>query len=261
MEVIYLFFLFHLICLFLILFHIIGNTTEEAVKLITDSMNLLVRKVMRPNNLNLCTLFVSRAMELNVTFMMTTSGLEKAGAMCGIRAAARMEKPIETLHPTSMPTAGPTPHSTPTPATLFSSTFVGVITMVMLVGLLRLNPTLATIILPKEKPKTGHLYDILIVVSDEEEAIIENIKHEDIVFLRRIAKCENDQTDAWMMNTSSEPLEARFEVQFYDHFDLFPITLCPTLVDSFSSSCSSGVDLKCSQVQPTPNHKKRASNG
>ena len=188
--------------------------------MITDSMNLLVRKVMRTNNLNLCTLFVSRAMELNVTFMMTTSGLEKAGAMCGVRAAARMEKPIETVSPTSIPTAGPTPHSTPTPATLFSSTFVGIITMVLLVGVLRLNPTLATIILPKEKPKTGHLYDILIVVSDEEEAIIENIKHEDIVFLRRIAKCENDQTDAWMMNTSSEPLEARFEVQFYDHFDL-----------------------------------------
>ena len=184
-------------------------------------MKIQVRRATRENNLNLCNLFVSRAMELNVTFMMTTSGLEKAGALCGVRAAARIESPVTaTAIPSTTPTAAPTPYSAPTRATLFSSTFVGVITMIILVGFLRLNPTLATIIMPKEKPRAGHLYDILIVISDEEEAIIENIKHEDIVFLRRIAKYDNDQTDAWMMNTSSEPLEARFEVQFYDHFDL-----------------------------------------
>jgi hypothetical protein len=189
----------------------------------TDSMTVLVRRVARDNNLNLCTLFVSRALELNVTFMTTTSGLKSAGALC-VRANARFEDTVTvTSSPSAAPSAAPTAHSStprPTPATLFSSTFVGVITIVILVGFLRLNPTLATIIMPKEKPRAGHLYDILVVISDEEEAIIENIRHEDIVFLRRIAKSDIDQTDSWMMNTSAEALEARFEVQFYDHYDL-----------------------------------------
>lgn len=190
----------------------------------TDSMTVLVRRVARDNNLNLCTLFVSRAIELNVTFMATTTGLKSAGALCGVRANARFEDTVTvTSSPSADPTAAPTAHSStprPTPATLFSSTFVGVITIVILVGFLRLNPTLATIIMAKEKPRAGHLYDILVVISDEEEAIIENIRHEDIVFLRRIAKDDIDQTDSWMMNTSAEALEARFEVQFYDHYDL-----------------------------------------
>ena len=188
-----------------------------------DSMTVLVRKVARDTNLNLCTLFVSRAMVLNVTFMSTTSGLKSAGALCDVRANARFEDTVTTTSsPSAAPTAAPTPHSTPrpTPATLFSSTFVGVITIVILVGFLRLNPTLATIIMTKEKPRAGHLYDILIIISDEEEAIIENIRHEDIVFLRRITKSDIDQTDSWMMNTSAEALEVRFEVQFYDHYDL-----------------------------------------
>ena len=92
--------------------------------------------------------------------------------------------------------------------------------MILLIALLRFHPIVTAYFAVKKGEKEGHLYDILMVLNEDEEAIIENIRHEDIVFFRR-TNCENEnQSYTWMMNATSDLLEKRFEVQFLDQYDL-----------------------------------------
>ena len=189
--------------------------------LITDSLNILTQRALADSNL--CNLFVSRAVSLNVTFMMTSSGRAAAGAVCVQRAAvAATHSPIQ---PSFMPSVSATSAPavivslTTADSTLFTSSFVCFLIVTLLIGLLRLSLSLTSSVLKAEE-HPGHLYDILVVISDEEEAIIENVAHKDIAFFRRTLAKDPSRSLSWLMNATSDVLEKRFEVQFFDHFDL-----------------------------------------
>ena len=198
-----------------------GNTSAASVALMTDSLNILAQRALTDNNL--CHQFVNRAVLLNVTFMMTPSGRAAAGAVCVQRAA--VVDPQSPVQPSFMPSvslnSAPTAirNHTKTDSTLFTSSFVCFLIVTLLIGLLRLSLSLRSSVMKAEE-HPGHLYDILVVINDDEEAIIENIAHKDIAFFRRTAIENPSHSLSWLMNATSDALEKRFEVQFFDHFDL-----------------------------------------
>jgi hypothetical protein len=69
------------------------------------------------------------------------------------------------------------------------------------------------------KKKSGHKYDILLLI-DNDEVMIENIDHADIAFYRRTWIEEDHHTLDWKINADTDALEVRFEVRFFDHYDL-----------------------------------------
>ena len=102
---------------------------------------------------------------------------------------------------------------------MITSGFIGFLTIVGLIWFLRFYPSIVGLMVKKEK-KIGHLYDILVVISEDEEAILENIRHQDIAFYRETSMESGAEPPEWVMNTTSDCLEKRFEVQFLDHYDL-----------------------------------------
>ena len=169
----------------------------------------------------LCNLFVDRLIELNVSSITTPSGLRSAGAVCLGLPVFTVAVPATTHHPSHIPSSQPTATTIHTHVTheFFKTNFIGILSIVLLIGVLRFNTIF--VILPIKKRKPSHLYDILVVISDGQEAILENIRHEDIFFFRKITQTKDAFTDnIWMMNVSIDPLERRFEVQFLDQYDL-----------------------------------------
>lgn len=172
----------------------------------------------------LCQTFIDRAFILNVTFLMTPASVAASGAACSEEPVfSSVYTPGGTGQPSSQPSSHPTSSPSVPPGLrrkkLVSSGFIGFLTVVCLIWFLRFFPSLLATI-KKKKEKICHLYDILVVINDEEEAILENIRHEDITFFRRTNVEESSKSLKWTMNSTSDVLEQRFEVQFLDHYDL-----------------------------------------
>lgn len=173
----------------------------------------------------LCEQFVGRAHSHNVSFLTIPGGLAASGAVCSEDpsfTSVYTPAPDNTQKPTDQPTSRPSsaPHST-RKHKLYTSGFNGFLLIVLLIWLLRFVPSFIGVLRKKGKKDT-HLYDILVVINDSEEAILKNIRHQDIAFFRRILdKSEKDPKHSrWTMNDTSELLEKRFEVQFFDQYDL-----------------------------------------
>ena len=193
--------------------------------MITDSIKLLVKKAMTSNTL--CEQFVSRSRALNVSFLTIPGGLAESGAVCiGDPSYTTVINPgsQSTVYPSSQPTSSPSHHTHKRQPKLVTSGFYGFLIIVLLIWFLRFYPAFIAIFRKKEK-KDSHLYDILVVVNDSEEAILENVKHQDIAFFRKMPN-KSDQIDKspksirWSMNDSADLLERRLEVQFFDQYDL-----------------------------------------
>ena len=173
------------------------------------------------NSGTLCQIFVDRAHILNVTFLDTPAGIAESGALCKevptfttiINSGGGTEQP--STQPSSAPSFAPHIHR----KKLITSGFIGFLTIVSLIWFLRFYPSIVGAFVKKEK-KIGHLYDILVVISEDEEAILENIRHQDIAFFRETCMDSGAEPPEWTMNTKSDCLEKRFEVQFLDHYDL-----------------------------------------
>jgi hypothetical protein len=68
------------------------------------------------------------------------------------------------------------------------------------------------------KKERGHLYDILVIVNDSEELILQNVRHKDIAYFRDFKVQDSDLT--WELNNANDVIAKRFEVEFFDRFDL-----------------------------------------
>lgn len=169
---------------------------------------------------------MNRIEYLNVTVLMDPTGRTAIRDLCSGKASfATIITPITTIYqPSNRPSGSPTmmPTNLPTVAmhSSLTSGFMGFISIILLISLLRFHPVVTAMLSAKKEPKEGHLYDILVVLNENEEAIIENIRHEDIAFFRRTYVESDDQSLVWMMNATADLLEKRFEVQFFDHYDL-----------------------------------------
>ena len=171
------------------------------------------------NSGTLCQIFVDRAHILNVTFLETPSGIAESGALCKEIPTFTTIINNEELQPSSQPSSAPSLAPNIHRKKLITSGFIGFLTIVCLIWFLRFYPSIVGLLVKKEK-KIGHLYDILVVISEDEEAILENIRHQDIAFYRETSLVSGAEPPEWVMNAKSDCLEKRFEVQFLDHYDL-----------------------------------------
>lgn len=178
----------------------------------------------------LCTRFVSFATELNATYMSSPANVKSAEAICTDRTltltATIISSPDNTAAPEKISNTNSESLQSPTAPKKnipLTSIGVGIIGFIALVGVMRLLSSCYSLYAAKrEKVKGGHLYDILVILNSEEEAILENISHEDIVFYRLnpIEDVSNSTSSGWTMNASSNALERHSEVQFFDKCDL-----------------------------------------
>lgn len=125
-----------------------------------------------------------------------------------------------SVSPTGQPTSRPSSYRPIIKPTLLSQKMIGFLVIMCLIGVLRFIPSLIDVFSTKKAPKGGHLYNILVVLNVEEMAILENIRHEDISFFRKMTVESADDSLNWKMNDSSNILEKHQEVRFFDVYDL-----------------------------------------
>lgn len=126
------------------------------------------------------------------------TGLSSPDQISAIRAICKSTSPrvafvsnvVPTAYrPSSPPTSRPLPYrgfmSTDTTKHLVTVPFLGYMFIILLLGCLRCAPCLFGCGTLGKDEGSPHLYDILVILNDEEEAIFENIRHEDITFFRR----------------------------------------------------------------------------
>ena len=205
----------------------LANTSVEDVELMTESIKVQVKVALASDTL--CQQYVRRGNYLNVTLLQSDSNLASAGALCEQHTIT-----VTLTAPTSQPSSNPSgqPSTTPShytktrplltiaPTAIVSSSFIGILAIIILISILRFNSAMLALVMVKKDEKKGHLYNILVVLNDDEEAILENIRHEDIAFFRSTEVLDGRYTNEWIMNDTNDVFERRFEVQFYDQFDL-----------------------------------------
>jgi hypothetical protein len=163
----------------------------------------------------------------NVTFLMTPSGIGAIDNVCNKTNTKTLTfgqatfAEIKSSQPSSMPSGQPTsvPTFAPIQPKLVTTSLIGFLVIVVLIGILRFYADMIGNKTVKEKAH-GHRYDVLVVLNDNQEAVLENINHDDITFYRKTKSELNKQTFDWIMNMSNEALETRHEVKFIDQYDL-----------------------------------------
>ena len=206
-------------------FIFVGNTTEQAATVVADSIKMRMKDALYGGTL--CQDIIMRGASLNVTQLISPEGKAFAGAICKeIPVFTTVFTPAATTQ--SFSSSPGQPNSTPTTVIVASSSFggvigissfMGILSLIMLIGLLRFNYAMSVLPVQKNK-KEDHLYNILVVLNDFEEAVLENIRHDDIIFFRGTEINSEADSNDWVMNTTTDVLERRFEVQFYDKYDL-----------------------------------------
>lgn len=175
----------------------------------------------------LCEMIITRASYFNVTALLTITSKVGIGAVCKKTPAfatyilstnAVVAPVVLTNDPTASPTQQPTPPTLK--STLSANRLYGILAIIFIIALLRVVPSLIDCCTSQKVYVRGHLYDILVVLNDKEEAILENVRHEDIVYFREMTSDPDKFLSGWLMNNTSEPLMRRQEVQFWDLYDL-----------------------------------------
>ena len=169
-----------------------------------------------------------------MTTLLTPNAITGIGQVCKqvpvFNTVVFIQQPPPTQTPTAQPVSDSSGHS---PSKIVSTNFFGFLALLGLIGFFRFCPPLKPLMkkyLFKSKKEDKHLYNILVVLSESESAVFENIKHEDIAFYRPIksgkneSKSDEDDDDCdiniWVKNDTTDALKRRTEVQFYDTCNL-----------------------------------------
>ena len=142
-----------------------------------------------------CNQVVKNVRVSNVTVLQNDTQVAAIYAICGVGTgfgpvAYRTMFLASQRYPSIEPTSQPTNKQTPIPIqrrSLVSVVFICIIFFIILIACLRCCLILSVFCLVKKVTKS-HLYDIIVILNDNEEAIFENVLHEDVVFYRRYVK-------------------------------------------------------------------------
>jgi hypothetical protein len=170
----------------------------------------------------LCRQFKNRGKALNVSFIVNETSQHRPCIDAAAVVVPVNTKRVPTGQPTGQPSFLPT-FKTLSPSiiqSLSTNRSLGLLAVVLLVGLIRFSPLVTAYTSKKEKPKACHLYDILVILSEEEEAVMENIRHDDIMYFEEVSK--GNTPPVWMMNSSPQILMKGVQVQFTDRHALLP---------------------------------------
>ena len=126
----------------------------------------------------------------NVTVLHIPSQIRAIHDICGNRTTnvkfASTVVPGTRL-PTGQPTSTPSSYVPPVPLRRRSfPTFALIIFIIIIIACLRCC-LICLAICGKKTEEKSHYYDILVILNDDEQAIFQNIRHEDIAFIRRFA--------------------------------------------------------------------------
>ena len=190
---------------------------------VSASIKEQVLKVMTDHSL--CNSLVTRVSYYNITMLLSATAKVGIDSVCG-------QKPVfatvilsvneglfssPTIEPSSPPTQPPTPYYMSTER----NRLYGILAIILFTGMLRLLPAIIDCSVSKKSPKRGHLYDILVVLNNTQEAVLQNIRHEDIAYYRSVTSVIDETlVYEWTMNNMPAPLEKRVEVHFLDQYDL-----------------------------------------
>jgi hypothetical protein len=163
----------------------------------------------------------------SVSWMTTRDGIDAIRNIC-YKNAPFAVVPYSDFNwqPTGQPSSSPShiPTEAPTIKPIIATgSFIGFLAIVVLIAIIRFSPSLIDVVYPKLFEPKNHLYNILVVIDDNEEAVLQNIRHQDIVYYRRtvfVDREEGNQISDWTTNKASDLLEKRFEVQFIDVYNL-----------------------------------------
>jgi hypothetical protein len=170
----------------------------------------------------LCKRLATSAGQLNVSSIMTPLAIKDMCNNTAVFVTAFIATPLimTSGSPTGQPSSAPTIYRPIPKTSLLSQKMIGFLTIMCLIGVLRFIPSLIDVFSTKKVPKGGHLYNILVVLNAEEMAVLENIRHEDISFYRKMTVESADDSLNWQMNSTSKILEKHQEVKFFDVYDL-----------------------------------------
>ena len=126
----------------------------------------------------------------NVTVLHIPSQIRAIHDICGNRTTnvkfASTVVPGTRL-PTGQPTSTPSSYVPPVPLRRRSfPTFALIIFIIIIIACLRCC-LICLAICGKKTEEKSHYYDILVLLHDDEQAIFQNIRHEDIAYIRRFA--------------------------------------------------------------------------
>ena len=126
----------------------------------------------------------------NVTVLHIPSQIRAIHDICGNRTTnvkfASTVVPGTRL-PTGQPTSTPSSYVPPVPLRRRSfPTFALIIFIIIIIACLRCC-LICLAICGKKTEEKSHYYDILVILHDDEQAIFQNIRHEDIAYIRRFA--------------------------------------------------------------------------
>lgn len=173
---------------FLLYLQSVGASANDAALLGNTTKTQLNTVIL---NKEFCTKIIFYIDQYNVTALSKSDQLAAIRGMCGstVRAAKFDVSivPIQfnpTFKPTSIPTRlGPIVPFLKTP--LVSIQFLGYMFILFIIAFLRCCPVLVGCCTSSDDMSKAHLYDILVILNDENEAVFQNIRHEDIIYFRR----------------------------------------------------------------------------
>lgn len=170
----------------------------------------------------LCKRLATSAGERNVSSIMAPIAIKNMCNKTAVFVTAFIAAPLIpiSMNPTGQPTSTPSSYQPPPKTSIVSQKMIGLLSIMFLIGVLRFIPSLIDIFYGKKVQKGGHLYNILVVLKGEEMAVLENIRHEDISFFRKMTIESAADTLNWQMNATSNILEKHQEVRFFDVYDL-----------------------------------------
>lgn len=139
-----------------------------------------------------CNKVVQNVIASNVTILHTAEQIVEIYAICGLKSSSPVTYQAKVIprkeYPTSQPTSQPTTIPLPPPTSrqhLVTVHFIGYLFIILVLACLRCAPVIIACCTKDLLPKRSHLYDILVILNDTEEAVFQNVRHEDIVFSRR----------------------------------------------------------------------------
>jgi len=211
---------------FSFLIQLFGNDTTLSVnKTIAATQTKITTAVFTGS---FCYELVLSSRHNNVTNLITPTGINAIGLICADNTRTPVFNSLfiagtetqPSSYPTDSPSFPPTKNPSPVRPEVMTTKVVGFVSVVVLIFLLRFYQDFINLFYTKPKELSGHRYDVLVTIDKDNDAIIENINHEDIAFFRSTDIKEKDEKIAWTINDTAVPIQKRFEVQFFDKYDL-----------------------------------------
>ena len=182
-----LFFFVFVFC-FCFLFLFTANTAEGDLAALTAKVVKMLAAKIKTSDW--CNKVAENVTAANVTVLHIPSQIRAIHDICGNRTTnvkfASTVVPGTRL-PTGQPTSTPSSYVPPVPLRRRSfPTFALIIFIIIIIACLRCC-LICLAICGKKTEEKSHYYDILVILNDDEQAIFQNIRHEDIAFIRRFA--------------------------------------------------------------------------